>query len=76
MLFKKPLNKALDIWGLACTNNDNFKVMMSDYVREEDDDNAREVTEKKLKILDRYLRKMLIVDARERPDTKELLGDD
>jgi len=141
ILFKKPLSKAIDIWGLACTTNklvtsqeifnlimsDNRclvpqyyraigeasaswllvhlinavsdgvwkdwpdserffyvypdmpsleQIMLDDFSREGDDPSEREVAKEKFEILGRYLRKMLIIDAKDRPDTKELLKDE
>jgi len=54
------------------------KRLLSDFSRVGDDNapSAIEVAKEKLGILARYLRKMLVVDAKERADTKELLGDE
>ena len=43
---------------------------------EGDDLSESEVAKEKFEILGRYLRKMLIIDAKDRPDTKELLKDE
>jgi len=142
LVFKKPLSKAIDIWGLSCTTyrlvtskhlfnsdlldkrclvpeyynvageasagwllthlvntvqdgvwerwpystvfyvNQDYPSLetrlLSDFSRIGDDDvpSEIEVAKEKLGILARYLRKMLVVDAKERADTKELLEDE
>ena len=50
--------------------------MLDDFSREDDDPSELEVAKEKFEILGRYLRKMLIIDAKDRPDTKELLKDE
>lgn len=50
--------------------------VINEYSREDDSPSEEEVFKEKLKIPGRYIKKMMIVDANERPDTKELLEDE
>jgi len=50
--------------------------MLDSFSREDDDPSESEVAKEKFEILGQYLRKMLIIDAKDRPDTKELLKDE
>jgi len=56
------------------------KCLLSDFCRDfcrgGNDDVQFDVAKEKFRILARYLRKMLVVDAKERADTKELLRDE
>jgi len=50
--------------------------MLSNFTREDDDPSECEDAKEKFEILGRYLRKMFIIDAKDRPDIKELLKDE
>ena len=52
------------------------EMLLDDFSREGDNPSESEVAKEKFEILGRYLRKMLIIDAKDRPDTKELLKDE